>query len=214
MNFEPDTTVSFALDDAYQRAPLLRRNVQSLLSCAHSEEGKFLPVVTRLSCEDGEVSELSGLMDELQQRQPSALVVLPDEADEYLDALLEKHFSPVATYYEGLMKCMAAYSVSDEVSGLTIEMNALWGLGDEEFFLAVVCKDKLRVRRITNQPPLGDDELQGISYSVGNYRPYRVFSEEQIDEAARLEREPRTSPYWLVREVVRLDRLKEIFPEA
>lgn len=214
MNFEPDTTVSLALDDAYQRAPFLRRYVQSLLSCAHSEEGKFLPVVTRLSHKEGEVSELSGLMDEPQQRQRGALVVLHDETDEYVDALLEKQFNPVATYYEGLMKCMAAYSVSNGGSGLTIEMNALWGLGDEEFFLAVVCKEKLRVRRITNQPPLGDDELHGISYSVGNYRPYRVFSEEQINEAERLEQGPQTSPYWLVREVVRLDRLEQISPDA
>lgn len=207
MNFAPNTTVILPLEDAYRRAPLLRRNVHSLLACANSQEGRFIPVACQLSSKAGDESELTGLLDAQQQRKPGALVVLPDAADAYLDVLLEEDFVPVANSYDGLMRCMAAFSLRNDVSGIVFEMDAFRDLGRDDFFLAIVCNDKLRVRCITNQTHLDDeDDSQGLHFSVANYRPYQIYSQEELDDAARMERESVDEPYWLVRTVVRLGR--------
>ncbi|MBB3181158.1 hypothetical protein [Variovorax sp. Sphag1AA] len=206
MNLSPDTTVTIPLSLACERAPLLLSNVQSLTRCTQVEPGRFTPVVCRLSESADDASALTGLLNAEQLRRPGALVILPEAADDYIDALLEEQFFPMTTTYEGLMKCMAVYALIDDVSGVAFEMSALSKLGEDEFILAVVCNDKLRLRRISNQPPMSDDELQGTCFSADNYRPYRMYFREEVDEAAQKEREDSGAPYWLVREVVLLNR--------
>ncbi|SCK20827.1 hypothetical protein VAR608DRAFT_1555 [Variovorax sp. HW608] len=212
MHLSPDTTFSLALEEAYELAPLLRPNVEGLYDCAQRELGRFHPCVLRLSSDEGEQSELTGLLSTEHATSPGALLVLPDQADDRMDALLEKKFSAMAVPYDGNMRSMAVFALEDDQNevAIAVQMSALRGLGDGPFILAVACKNQLRLRRITNQPPEDTGGLQGLDCSVQSYNPHNVYSQQELDEAARRERDGDEPDFWLVEEVMRKDKLDRL----
>ncbi|MBB3180951.1 hypothetical protein [Variovorax sp. Sphag1AA] len=212
MNLSPDTTFHLALEEAYELAPLLRPNVEGLYECAQRAPGRFHPYVVRLSGDEGEKSELTGIISAGDAAAPGALLVLPDQADGRLDALLEKQFRAMAVPCDGNMKSMVVFALEDDQNevAIAVQMSGLRGLSDGPFIIAVVCKNQLRVRRITNHPPEDTGGLQGLDCSVQSYNPYNVYSQQELEEAARRERDGDEPDFWLVEEVMRQDKLDRL----
>lgn len=201
MKIEPNTTITLPLSAAYELAPYLRHNVEALTSCGWGVDNSvFIPAACPLTKVGEEFRELEGLLDAEQLDCPGVLVVLPPAAAPYLDDLLEKPFEALTMQYDGLLKCKSVLMLSTDTSSLAIDWHALWGLveGASSFFLAIACADELRIRRICNQKPLDEYDLQSLSFSELNYEPYRIFSEQELKEAAEEELANRDAPHWLV----------------
>jgi len=118
------------------------------------------------------------------------LVLLPTRAKERLPELLDGATEVINETSEDLMGCATVLCIGRAGEELRLDVDQLLCRAlddvDSSFVVAVVCEDSVWRRRFL---PVDDDlfldGLQAAGSSSGaNYRPYRTYTDEEIEQAA------------------------------
>jgi len=118
------------------------------------------------------------------------LVLLPGRAKKRLPELLDSSAKVINETTEDLMECATLLCIGRAGEELRLDVDQLLcrALDDEDssFVVAVVCEDLVWRRRfLPDDRGLFLDGLQAAGSSSGaNYRPYRIYTEEEIEQAA------------------------------